>query len=288
MCGSDADTDDFLVGAVNGANEWAIAHIHDSELLLLTGGPLPDAIDLSAGGRTRLGLECAVTGTEADHVRLWADGQLLGTWEAAPRIGPFDLAGLFASAPTTPWAARFDDLAISYGSAYLAPAVSSLGAREEFASDDFSDTSGWATPVTEAGAISYDQEALRLEVTAADGQLWSWRDLTKEAPVLRLEGALTLDGDGAGGFMCGPPSDDVDFLMGLVDASGEWVVGRLAAGQVSLLARGPLPEGLVASGGPLQVAVECAALPGEAPASRSGSRDASRELRRPSPRWPPT
>ena len=90
MCGSDADPDDFLVGVVNGANEWALLDIHDSTWSLVAGGPLPAGIDLSAGGTTRLALDCAVTGSEADQVRLWADGQLLGSQEAAPRIGPFN------------------------------------------------------------------------------------------------------------------------------------------------------------------------------------------------------
>ena len=83
----------------------------------------PTGIDLSTGGTTRLALDCAVTGSEADQVRLWADGQLLGSQEAARRIGPFNIAGLFASAPRTPWSASFDDFLLLYGLGYRAPPV---------------------------------------------------------------------------------------------------------------------------------------------------------------------
>ena len=54
--------------------------------------------------------------------RRWADGELLGGLDTAPRIGPYDLLGLFANAPRAPWSATFDDVEVSYGTAYRAPA----------------------------------------------------------------------------------------------------------------------------------------------------------------------
>jgi hypothetical protein len=263
MCGSDADPDDFLVGVVNGANEWALLNIHDSMSSLVVGGQLPAGIDLSAGGTTRLGLDCAVTGTEADQVRLWADGQLLGTQEAAPRIGPFNVAGLFATSPSTPWSAGFDDFQLRYGLGYRAPPVSTLGATRLAVTDDFSDPGGWDTPTSDVGAIRYDDQTLLIDLTAPDGHLWSWRDLSSASPALRVEGTVDLEGSGAAGFMCGANPEEPEFLVGVATSDSGWRILRFVAGQTTEIAHGLLPDGVDPAAGPVMMALECASLPGE-------------------------
>jgi hypothetical protein len=149
---------------------------------------------------------------------------------------------------------------LQYGLGYRAPPVTTLGATVLSVTDDFSDPSGWDTPTTEVGTMSYDDESLLIDLTSPVGHLWSWRDLSGEVAVVRVEGTVSLERTGAAGVMCGSDPDDAAFFVGVITSGGEWQILRYASEEATEIARGGLPAGVDPSR-PTTVAVECAGLP---------------------------
>ena len=64
--------------------------------------------------------------------------------------------------------------------------------------------------------------------------MWGWRDLAAaHHPVVRVEGTVAIDGDDlSGGWMCG--ASDTLFAFGVVDADGDWRIGHIIDGEVTV------------------------------------------------------
>lgn len=153
--------------------------------------------------------------------------------------------GLMALCVLTPTAAAAqDDL----------PAT--LGASTPEFQDDLSEPGQWGLPDGH-GTTTDTDGAIDMSFTDS-GWMWGWRDLTAaHHPVLRVEGAVALDGDDiGGGWMCGA-SDEL-FAFGIVDADDGWRIGHIVSGEVTVDQEGTLPDVLEGSDDAARmVSVEC-------------------------------
>jgi hypothetical protein len=138
--------------------------------------------------------------------------------------------------------------------------VITLGADAEVFRDDFATPGAWAVGDHETGRIESLGGALRFTTTKAPDPRWNWLDLALAAPVLWARVAIDLGPEGgAAGPMCGVTTSPAILYFGIVNTAGEWVVGRTRDSELSVLARGPLPEQLrLARGGQAVLAIECA------------------------------
>jgi hypothetical protein len=147
----------------------------------------------------------------------------------------------------------------SVPTASFEPAVT-LGADTVLFTDTFEEQR-WGVGEQTRGSVSYQDDALVIEVLEEDNSLWSWRSWEGASPVLRVEGSITFtNGVGNAAYMCG--SENPDFVLGGLNR-GEWVVGQVVDSRTQIIDRGPLPDGVDVSGSdPVRLTLECA-LTGE-------------------------
>ncbi len=138
--------------------------------------------------------------------------------------------------------------------------VITLGADTEIFRDDFGITGTWGVSENDAGSVRYANGGLRFSTTAAPNMRWSWVDLEAMAPVLWVRSAVEMASNGgAAGPMCLTGGTAPTLLFGIVNTEAEWVVGRAADPNVTVLARGPLPANIdLTQGGTAIVSIECA------------------------------
>ncbi len=151
---------------------------------------------------------------------------------------------------------------VSTRSATTAPQaeVITLGADTEVFRDDFEIAGTWGVSENDAGSVEYAGGGLRFTTTSVPNARWSWLDLGSMAPVLWVRATVEMaSSGGAAGSMCLTSGTSPTLLFGIVNTEGEWVVGRTADPEVTVLARGPLPESIdLTQGGTAIVSIECA------------------------------
>jgi hypothetical protein len=271
MCGS--ETPDFVLGGLN-QDEWVVGQVVDSRTEIIERGPLPAEVEVTASEPVRVAIECALTGEGSTRAVLSVEGVQVAD-VAVSEIGPFDRATAYAGVRVPPATVTFDDVTVSAGDSYApstelpspepsastppeagSPTVS-LGADTPAFEDDFSDDSLWVTGETGGGQVSYQDEALAIDVTGENQSLWTWRRLESTNQVVRIEGPVTInDADGGAGWTCG--TSDGSFVIAIVNTT-EWIVGTIIDGQNDAVDRGPLPTGVdLRDGGTATVALECA------------------------------
>ncbi len=128
MCVSEANPPSFYLGIATTRDDWVVARIVDSDIEVIARGPLPGPAP-SEGTRTRIEIECAVTGGAGDRIALFVDGTNVADVTDGRSIGPFDRPGVYAGIYGQSFQALFDDLVMSGGEAY-APATSLEGPGE--------------------------------------------------------------------------------------------------------------------------------------------------------------
>jgi len=131
-----------------------------------------------------------------------------------------------------------------------------LGADTVAFTDDFSTSDLWGIGSRPEGFVTYDAEQLAITVLSEGSTRWSWRSMDDAAPVMRIEGSVSMNGEGSAGWMCGDATADPDFLFGLIGGSGSWSVGRIVAGTIEVIERGTVPAGPPGTT-PHHVLVEC-------------------------------
>ena len=117
MCGSGGSDPSFLVGVVNTDGEWVLLRIVASRSQIIDRGPVPGP-GPADGGRVRLELECAVTGTGGDRLLFLVDGVTVADVTDTSVVGPFTRSGLYARVATAPFRVTFDDVAVLGGDTY--------------------------------------------------------------------------------------------------------------------------------------------------------------------------
>jgi hypothetical protein len=151
---------------------------------------------------------------------------------------------------------------VSTPSAATAPQaeVITLGADTEVFRDDFGSAGTWGVSENDAGSVEYADGGLRFTTMSVPNARWSWLDLGSLAPVLWVRAAVEMASNGgAAGAMCLTSGTSPTLLFGIVNTEGEWVVGRTADPEVTVLARGPLPASIdLTQGGRAILSIECA------------------------------
>ncbi len=126
-----------------------------------------------------------------------------------------------------------------------------LGANTPEFQDDVSETGQWGLPDAH-GSTTHADDAYEMTFDS-EGWMWGWRDLAAaHHPVVRVEGSVAVDGDDvSGGWMCG--ASDALFAFGVVDEDGDWRIGHIVEGTVTIDREGAGPDGFSAG----VVSVEC-------------------------------
>lgn len=127
-----------------------------------------------------------------------------------------------------------------------------LGASTPEFQDDISEPGQWGMP--DARGTTTDTTGA-IEMTFDEpGWMWGWRRLGgAHYPVVRIEGWLAHRGsDVAGGWMCG--ASDSLWGFGVVENDGDWRIGHIIEGQVTVDREGSLDEPPI---GIPTVSVEC-------------------------------
>lgn len=141
---------------------------------------------------------------------------------------------------------------VASGAAAQGSFPATLGASTPEFQDDVSEPGSWGLPdahgsTTDAGGT--------VEMTfESDGWMWGWRDLAAaHHPVVRVEGTVGIDEDElSGGWMCG--ATDTLFAFGVVDRAGDWRIGHIIDGEVTVDLEGNGPDDFSGTG---VVSVEC-------------------------------
>ncbi|MET0773425.1 MAG: hypothetical protein ABWZ82_10100 [Candidatus Limnocylindrales bacterium] len=156
------------------------------------------------------------------------------------------------SRPTRGLAVAAAMLALSTTAAAQSSFPATLGASTPELQDDVSETGLWGLPDAHGSTTDTDGA---IEMTFdSDGWMWGWRDLAAaHHPVVRVQGSVAIDGDDvSGGWMCG--ATDSLFAFGVVDAEGDWRIGHIIEGEVTVdlegAAQGGFEQGAI-------VSVEC-------------------------------
>lgn len=268
MCGA-SDTL-FAFGVVDEADGWRIGHVVNGTVTIDDEGRLPPALAARDGDPRMVSVECGQQNVDVTQVLLRVDGSSVASANVGP-IGPFDRVALVGTSGSGEGELRFDDIAAWTGTRYAPsdeapstpgpattpPVVDSvLGADTVAFEDDFSTDGLWGTGVSPEGVVNYADEQLAMSILTEGASRWSWRSIDEVVPVLRIEGAVAMTGEGAAGWMCGDGTDEPSFLFGITGASGSWTVGEVVAGDISVL-----EQGTVAAGPPgdaaRQVVLEC-------------------------------
>lgn len=127
-----------------------------------------------------------------------------------------------------------------------------LGASTPEFQDDVSETGLWGLPDAH-GSTTDDDGAIEMTFDS-EGWMWGWRDLVgAHHPVVRVEGSIATEGDDLfGGWMCG--ASDTLFGFGVVDGDGDWRIGHIIEGTVTVDREGRMSEPPI---GVPMVSVEC-------------------------------
>lgn len=126
-CGSALGLPRWLWAGVDGDAGWLFGRMIDGRLQVVERGDLPVEVD---GRHVTLAIECASDpAAGGDHAVVTADGIVLTSAFDIP-VGPYDRGTLIVAADTAPVEARFDDVAISVGDAYVPPAPGVLPSPE--------------------------------------------------------------------------------------------------------------------------------------------------------------
>ncbi|MFN8621545.1 MAG: hypothetical protein U0869_12455 [Chloroflexota bacterium] len=122
-CGSSKGLERWLYAGTDGSGGWLFGRIIDTRLQVIQRGDLSRDLDWE---HVTMGIECASAPDEGgDHVVVTADGTPVTTAFDIP-VGPYDKATILVAADTAPVEVRFDDMVVSAGDAYVAPAPGSL------------------------------------------------------------------------------------------------------------------------------------------------------------------
>lgn len=122
-CGSALGVPRWLWAGVDGDAGWLFGRMIDGRLQVVERGDLPVEVD---GRHVTLAIECASDpAAGGDHAVVTADGIVLTTVFDIP-VGPYDKGTLIVAADTAPETARFDDVVIHVGDAYVPAADGAL------------------------------------------------------------------------------------------------------------------------------------------------------------------
>jgi hypothetical protein len=265
MCGA-SDTL-FAYGVVDGDGRWRIGHIIEGKVTVDDEGTL----DEPPIGVPNVGVECGQENVDVTRVLLRVDGESVGTADVGP-LGPFDRVAIVGASDAGEGTLVFDDIAVWTGDRYApsdeapstpGPAPTTrvvtgiLGADILAFHDDFAVLDQWGTGASAEGIVSYTDEQLAITVLVDGSSRWSWRSLDGGTPVLRVEGLVAMNGDGAAGWMCGDATDTPSFLYGVTGSSGTWAMGQVVDGIFTTLDSGDLSAGAPAAGVAHHVVLEC-------------------------------
>lgn len=118
-CGSALGVPRWLWAGVDGDAGWLFGRMIDGRLQVVERGDLPIEVD---GRHVTLAIECASDpAAGGDHAVVTADGIVLTSTFDIP-VGPYDRGTLIVAADAAPVEARFDDVVIGAGDAYVPPA----------------------------------------------------------------------------------------------------------------------------------------------------------------------
>jgi hypothetical protein len=265
MCGA-SDTL-FGFGIVEADGGWRIGHIIEGDITVDLAGSLEEP----PIGIEGVSIECGQENVDVTRLLLRIDGASVGSANVGP-LGPFDRVAIVGTSDSDEGSVRFDDIAAWTGTRYApsggtpstpgpgatAPIVTgTLGADTPAFTDDFSELDQWGTGASPDGIVNYADEQLAITVLVDGSNRWSWRSIDTPAPVLRIEGLVSMNGEGAAGWMCGDATDDPSFLYGVTGSSGRWSVGQVVGGAITFLERGEVPAGAPTAGVARHVVLEC-------------------------------
>jgi hypothetical protein len=265
MCGV-SDTL-FAFGIVDADGGWRIGHIIDGDITI----DLEGELDEPPIGIEGVSVECGQENVDITRLLLRIDGTSVGSANVGP-LGPFDRVAIVGTSDSDEGSVSFDDIAAWTGTRYApsdetpstpgpgatTPIVEgSLGADTLAFTDDFAELDQWGTGASPQGIVSYADEQLAITVLVDGSSRWSWRSIDTEAPVLRIEGLVTMNGEGAAGWMCGDATDTPSFLYAVTSADGAWSVGQVVENTITNLERGEVPAGAPTAGVARHVVLEC-------------------------------
>jgi hypothetical protein len=117
-----------------------------------------------------------------------------------------------------------------------------LGASVPEFVDSFDEEGLWGLPDVH-GSTVYSDGTIEMRYEQ-QGWMWGWRELTgSHHPVLRVQGTLAIADPGvSGGWMCGSLSGSFGF--GVIDQGGDWGIGQVIDGEVTVRATGRVPADL--------------------------------------------
>ena len=255
MCGTTVAPTDYAFGAVNTGDQWILGRLRDNVVSVIASGAL-EGTDVTIDTPVRVAIECAMTDT-GERLAMWVDGQLVADLSSDETHGPYDHVGVYADATTAGSAIRFDD-ATAFDAGPV-PGLTSLGADTEIFADDFSAPLGWFTTDDETTRIAVEDGALGVTIKAGGNARWTGLRLPEASNQMRLDIDVLLGADGANaGPMCLTTGETPDVAFGVVNADGEWSVGRIILGSPRVIARGQLEDVDIDGGTPVGMALECA------------------------------
>ncbi|MBX3029234.1 MAG: hypothetical protein KF809_03665 [Chloroflexi bacterium] len=268
MCGTASGI--FAFGIVDDADGWQIGHIIERQVTIDQSGSLSSRLAAEDGEPRLVSVECGRENVDISRVLLRVNGRSVGSANVGP-IGPFGRVAFVGRGDASDASITFDDISAWTGARYTpsddapsspgpaptTPDVDSvLGADTLAFTDDFSTPDLWGTGATAQGFVSYADEQLAISILSEGASRWSWRSVDAATPVLRIEGSVRLTGSGSAGWMCGDDSQDGPLLFGTMGASGDWTVGRVAGGEITVIERGDVPAGAPGTE-PRHVTLEC-------------------------------
>jgi hypothetical protein len=271
MCGTPSSA--FAFGIMDQDGGWQIGQVIETTVTVVASGQVPGSVRADGDAGDLLDVECGQVSIDVTQVLLSVNGVPVGTANVAA-IGPFGKAAFVGTSATgDPATITFDDAAVWTGARYARSddpgptagpiatprAVDTvLGADTVAFEDDFTTEGQWGTGASAEAFVSYQDDQLAITVLTPDASRWSWHRIAAPAPVLRVEGPVTLGPTvGSAGWMCGGDDDTPDFLLGVVTTEDRWVVGDIIDGSVRTLDSGDLDVAPDRSGAPRDLVLEC-------------------------------
>jgi hypothetical protein len=122
-CGSALGLPRWFIAGVNNADEWYFARQIEGRFQLVDRGPLMLPIESSTSA-VRVAIECAVApDAGGDYVAISVDGRpvsvAMGLGRLDIPVGPFGRAGLYVATDEGTGSARFDDMTVHMGDAFV-------------------------------------------------------------------------------------------------------------------------------------------------------------------------